>query len=295
MENKSRLFVYSAIIKALRTKPMKFNDLLSKVETETEIHDEFVSFSQRTFQRYIKDIDSLFSIEIKCNGYNEYYIESQENFGSFDSRLFEHFNVFSAMSQLKKIDQTVFTENRCQQGSENMFAMVHAILNNLKVSFVHQKYWETGSTNRTVNPYALKESMGRWYLVAQDGSGKFKTFGLDRITDFVCEKRTFKRENIDLEKMFEACYGIINPDDEPIVEVKLAFDNLKASYLHSYPLHRSQKQVDKDDKQTIFTYQLRITHDLIMAVLSHGCEVRVLSPQGLKNEVQDIARKMLGY
>jgi hypothetical protein len=135
MENKSRLLVYSTIIKALRNKPMKFQDLLQKIETETEIHDEQVSFSQRTFQRYIKDVDSLFSIEIKCNGFNEYYIESQESFGSFDTRLFEYFNVFSAMSQLKKIDQAVFTEQRCEMGSENMFAMVHSILNKLRVSF----------------------------------------------------------------------------------------------------------------------------------------------------------------
>lgn len=299
MENRQRLLVYSAIIRAVKNKPMTFNELQTKLQKEESLSDGKTDFAQRTFQRYLKDINDLFGIEIKANGHNQYVIISEGEYTHFDNRLFEYFNIFSAMSQLKKINQTVYTEVRCEQGTENMFVMVHAIINTFKISFTHKKYGDGTISRREVKPYAIKESMGRWYLIAVDqaknGEEILKTFGLDRITDVTVEKTSFKRKNIDINEEFEGCYGIINVDWEEIQNVRLAFDSFKANYIKSYPLHSSQKEICSDDKETIFEYDLRITQDLVMAVLSHGKEVRVKTPQRLKDEVQSIAKQMLDY
>jgi predicted DNA-binding transcriptional regulator YafY len=61
-------------------------------------------------------------------------------------------------------------ENRKAAGTENLHELLHAIQNNLQVTFQYQKYWDEKPTLKTVSPYALKEFRNRWYLVGEDTS-----------------------------------------------------------------------------------------------------------------------------
>ena len=55
------------IIKYLKTRPSSFDELYQYLITQQEITGENFDISQRTFQRDIKDIYSIYGLEIKFN------------------------------------------------------------------------------------------------------------------------------------------------------------------------------------------------------------------------------------
>ena len=56
-------------------------------------------------------------------------------------------------------------------------------------------------------------------------------------------------------------------------------------YFRTLPLHHSQKEVETENEYSVFRYYFSPTYDFVQEILSHGCEVEVLFPEHLRNEV----------
>ena len=93
------------------------------------------------------------------------------------------------------------------------------------------------------------------------------------------------------EEFFSTCFGIIVGDEEP-QPIQLKVDAFQANYLHSLPLHHSQKVVEQTKEYTIFSYFLRITYDFRQELLALGDTTEVLYPKGLRKELATICKKM---
>jgi predicted DNA-binding transcriptional regulator YafY len=160
----------------------------------------------------------------------------------------------------------------------------------------HQKFDDDLPSLREVAPYALKESRGRWYLVAKDmADKKIKTFGLDRIIDFLHTARRFDYPpDFDVNRHFRYCFGVINPDNAQPQEIVLAFNAEQGKYIKSYPLHESQEIVADTPAELRVRLQLFVTYDLIQEILSYGNRVKVVSPEALYYEIVNIAGKVSG-
>ena len=88
----------------------------------------------------------------------------------------------NAIHASQEYSEYVFLENRQPKGLEHFSGLFYAIRNKRILKFTHYKYWDETVTVRTVHPLALKESQGRWYLLAVDTKdNRLKTFGLDRM------------------------------------------------------------------------------------------------------------------
>ena len=173
--------------------------------------------------------------------------------------------------------------------------MLHVINKQVQIKFTHQKYWEANSTNRIVEPYALKEFKHRWYLIAKDlKDEKVKTFALDRITDLeITKKKSLGSDNYDVNEHFKNCFGIISPDDTQLQDIILSFDPFQGRYIKSLPLHESQEiLIDTDDELKI-KLKMYITHDFIMELLSFGAKVKVVKPKSLISEIKSTLAKTL--
>ncbi len=293
MENKNYLHRLLFIVKKLRhSGSASFDEINNYIQREFEVRDGIKSISIRTFQRDIKDIFELFNIDIKCNSLNKYYIAEDEHAG-FNNRMLEAFDVFNLLNIGEQIYPYVLFENRCQLGTQHLFGILHAIKNGFVVRFSHKKYYESDFTSREVEPYALKEFKGRWYLLAKDYKGNFlKTFGLDRISDLEITKKKFViPQNFYANQHFENCFGVIVPDDNDDFEpekIILSFTPEQGKYVISYPLHESQKVIQENEKEIRISLLLYITYDLKMELLSFGEKLKVIQPQSLIDEFKQI-------
>lgn len=290
MAKRESFLRYKLIIEKLRNKKQaSFKEISDYLDRESDIHGYDFNISKRTFQRDLNDIRSIFNIDIKCNKSNEYFIEEDID-NEFSSRIMEAFDIFNSFTAANNLSPFVIMDSRRAMGTEHMYGLLHAIKNRLVVSFRHTKYWEDESTQRTIEPYALKESQNRWYVVAKDKKdNKIKTFGLDRISELEIKKEKFtKPANLNINEMFRNCFGIINPKDAKVEEIILSFEPQQGKYIKSYPLHTSQQVLIDNEDELRIKLNLYITDDLIYELLKHSEFLKVISPESLKTSLRNI-------
>lgn len=265
---------------------MAFKELQDYLKMKMEFSDDDLFCSQRTFQRDIKKIESLFGIYIQYNSSTKKYEIVDDAQEEHNERLMEAYDVYNALNISDGLSQHVIVEKRKSLGTENLHGLLHAIRNNFSISFVYEKFSDGDLRKRTVNPAAIKESQNRWYLLAEDQADQIvKSFGLDRISELEISNRKFEPIAYDAEKEYRHSFGVINGVAIEPQKIVLSFTPKEGKYINSLPLHHSQKEVLKDDKEWRFEYFLRPTHDFTMEVLRYGADVKVLEPKSFKNTV----------
>jgi len=281
---------FSLIIKRLERGPATYEQIARYLQDESAIQDKDFNISLRTLQRDIKDIYNQLQIEIvnEKKGDKRYFIKSQPETQEQSQRLLESYQVINAIHAAQDFSAIVFLENRKPKGLEHFYGLLYAIKNKRIVNFQHYKYWDKTITNRTVHPLALKESQGRWYLLAVDTKDhQLKTFGLDRMADIDIAKTKYRETyEYDVKDLFAHSFGIISLDNEKPQTVRLQFSYEQGQYVKTYPLHASQKIIEENDKVLIMELILFITYDLIRELLSYGTELVVISPAKLRNEIK---------
>ena len=293
MPKQTFLSRYALIIKRLEKSPATFQEIANYLEREADIQDKDFTISIRTFQRDIKDIYEQLDIEIvnERKGDKRYFIKERSEDLQRSQRLLDSYQTINAINASQEFHQYVFLETRKPKGLEHFYGLLYAIKSKLILKFNHYKYWDDTLTERKVHPLALKESQGRWYLLAIDTKdAAFKTFGLDRMDEIEITKTKFKEKyDYDFNTMFSNCFGILNVDDAKPQTVQLAFTYQQGQYVKNYPLHHSQKIVKENTKQIIVELSIGITYDFIMEILHFGDEVKVLQPFSLVKEIVKIS------
>ena len=278
---------YLYIVDRLKSVPSNFQDLHKLVMTKLENEDLSANFefSARTFDRDKKDILDLFGILIQYNRKDKVYYIDEDVEDPSVSRMMEAFSIHQALKEGNKIAPSIYLENRKSSGTHLINGILHAIQNNLQITFTHTKFWEMEISKRTVKPIAIKESQHRWYLIAEDNrDDRVKNFGFDRISDLKILDDKFKPIVFNVEKDYQHAFGI--ETYEPAQKVILEFSWQQGNYIKSFPLHASQKIIsDTEDALKIELY-IHPTNDFIMELLKYGSEVKVTEPQQLRNKIK---------
>ncbi|MGH2645220.1 MAG: helix-turn-helix transcriptional regulator, partial [Chitinophagaceae bacterium] len=259
MSNHTTIKRYLTIIRKLQKSPVSFQDLQFHLENESQICGYPLSCSQRTLQRDIIDIESLFDIRIRNDRTrNVYYIEDETD----DNRnipLLELYELQEALHTAGNYSPFVFFENRKPEGLEHFHTLLSAAKGHKELQFDYQKFYQDTVETRIVHPFALKQSHGRWYLIAKDTKdNQIKTFGLDRLTDPKIINRKFDTTIPELKTYFEDCFGIINPPEIKPQKVILLFTNDQGKYIQTYPLHSSQRLTNIDEATGEMTFEMQI-------------------------------------
>ncbi len=288
MSKRDYIIRYLLIVKKLRNSRLAtFKEINDYIQCEFELLDTPRNISLRTFQRDLNEIRTIFNIDIKCNYSNQYYIAEEENSG-FNNRMMESFDIITSLSVGKQLTPHILLEKRCPLGTEHLYGLLHAIRNLHIVRFTYQKYYESEISSREVEPYALKEFKGRWYLLSKDYKDDYiKTFALDRLSDLEISKKKFSFPlAMNPNEHFKNCFGVITSDESGPEKIVLSFEPLQGKYIKSYPLHESQKILVDNETELLIELTLFITHDLIMELLSYGEEVKVVRPDSLINKLK---------
>lgn len=295
MSQKEAVSRYSLIIKKLRKHPASFDEIAGFLSRESEFQDYNFNVSKRTFQRDIIDIRAIYKIDIVYDASLRAYTIDSDDQPEASERILEAFDTFNALNISDRLSGHIHFEKRRPRGTENLYGLLHAIKNQLQIKFTYQKYWEEELTQRTAEPYALKEFKNRWYILASDlKDNRVKSFALDRLTGLEITKRHFQLPGgFDVNEHFRYCFGIISPNEQKPQEVILSFDPHEGKYIKSLPLHESQAILsDTPDKLLIKLY-LVVTHDFVMEILSHGDNVKVIKPENLVSEVKSALNNAL--
>lgn len=283
------------IIHQLSRKRTTFEEIQDFLQFQETISDDRLTCSIRTMQRDIQEILSDYDIEIKCDrSTNEYFIAHDGREGRSE-RLMETFDLFNAIRVGNSFGNHLIFENRKALGTEHMNGLLHAIRNKVEVNFDYKKFDDGTMSSRTVKPIAIKESRNRWYLLAKESgneAGVVKNFALDRISDLNLSNRKFKEfKDYDVKEEFKYTFGIINGTGEKPQKIVLSFTPQQGRYVKSLPLHHSQTEVFKDDKERRFEYHLAPTHDFKMEILSYGDQAKVREPKSLKKDILEMLQK----
>lgn len=287
---------YFLIIKKLRqSKYASFNEIADYLKFESEIQEYNFNISERTFQRDINDIKSLYGIYIEYDKFKKAYHIDPEFKTEIDNRLFEAYDVYNALKIKEQNKKYMYFEKRQACGTEHLFALLNAIKKRLQLTFSYQKYYNDSAEERNVNPLVLKEFKYRWYLIARDrADNRIKTYALDRMSNLKNLKIKFPEDtDFDMEKIQKYCFGIIFPENEEPQKIILSFEPFQGKYIKSLPLHETQKILIDNDRELRISLNIYPTYDFKMEILSMGETVKVLEPSCFAQEIKETYKTAL--
>lgn len=300
MSKRGYISRYLLILKKLKVKPYStYEELQTYIENQfayLQMQDDTlnIGFSKRTLQRDLKEIRNVFGIDIEYSKANKgYYISQSEKENMNFQRMIEAFDMFNSLNLAQDLTPFIHLEKRRPQGTENLYGLLHAIKNKLKIKFTYQKFWEEEVSKRLVEPYALKEFKNRWYILAKDSKDNIiKSFALDRLTNLEITTQHYQYpDNYSIEQNYRYCFGIISPNGSDPQDIILSFDPFQGKYIKTLPLHETQEVLLDNDQETRIKLKLCLTHDLFMELLSFGDNMKVIEPKKLSDEIKEAHKK----
>jgi predicted DNA-binding transcriptional regulator YafY len=257
--------------------------------------------TERTMQRDLKTIREMCFIDIKYSRlHNGYFIdkESERDFNEW-MQLFELFNRANVINEVLiktpgTIDYIDFDQSVSIHQEQLFPSVLNAIIERRKIKFTYQRFWEEESSLIELEPQLLKEYLNRWYVVGTNKAGEFRSYGLERITEFQLLATTFKPKVKNPKKLFYDVIGLYSENEKE--QVVLSYQPFQGKYIKSQPLHSSQKILVDNDSELRIEIQVCPNYELEEQLLKQGERVTVLEPQWLRENIKKrINDSLLNY
>jgi hypothetical protein len=246
----------------------------------------------RTFHNHRAKIEELFDINIECNGYNEYYIATDMDNG-LRKWLLNTFAVNNLIHESYSLKDRILFE-KIPSGELFLTTIIEAIRDGVALKFHYKPFWNSEIRDIEINPYCIKIFKQRWYIIGYNAYKQdIRIYSLDRIQSITTTNTKFKLpKSFKADIYFENAFGIfVSSEIKPCV-VKLKVFGNRVDYLKTLPLHHSQKEVESNEKYSVFQYYIAPTKDFMQEILSHGNDIEVLSPESFRNEIAETINKM---
>ncbi len=254
--------------------------------------------TERTMQRDLKTIREMCFIDIKYSRlHNGYFIdkESERDFNEW-MQLFELFNRANVINEVLiktpgTIDYIDFDQSVSIHQEQLFPSVLNAIIERRKINFTYQRFWEDEPIQIELEPQLLKEYLNRWYVVGTNEAGEFRSYGLERVTEFQILASTFKPKVKNPKKLFYNVIGLYSENE--LEQIVLSYQPFQGKYIKSQPLHSSQKILIDNDSELRIEITVCPNFELEEQILKQGERVRVLEPQWLRNSILDRIRRTL--
>ena len=256
-------------------------------------------YSRRTFNNHRRDVEEVFGIYIECNrSTNCYFIEYSADVADENAESAWLINTFSVNNILRtgkeRLSGRVSVEN-IPSGHHHLTTVMEAMTDCHEMIIEYKKYSSTSSERLTIRPYAVKESLKRWYIIAYcvEREG-LRIYGLDRVQNLEISGNTFKMPgNFDVDELFATSFGIYLPSGKG-ERITFRTTSKEAAYIRDLPLHSTQTEESKDGEHVIFSIFVsardnngRIHNDMLMEFCKYGSSIEILSPQDIRNAVAE--------
>jgi hypothetical protein len=258
---------------------------------ELWVKDEVIggnALNRKLFMRHKDAILNMFGIIIECDlehGY-KYFISNPEviNDDTIEGWMLSTLTVNTILSDSASLRNRILLES-VPAGEEYLQTIILALKTNRRLTITYQRFGYE-SYEKTVSPYALKLFHQRWYILTYTGR-HMATYALDRMLSVEISDETFEMpEDFSPEGYFAEYYGITT-DDTPMAHVVIRAYGHVPNYLRTLPLHASQKEMERTDEYTDFSYDIRPSVDFVLALISYSDGIEVLEPIELRQKIHD--------
>lgn len=264
----------------------------------SSVNDEEKELATRTFANHIASIADIFGIDIVCDRRtNTYRIENEEDLRGTGIRtwMLDALTLNSLLNESASMRDRIIFED-VPSSHKFLTDIIRAIRDERMLEVNYQGFTMEVSRDFLLEPYCLKEYKRRWYLFARDHNGGYKephSFALDRMNSVTISEKLFKvRKSFDARDFFSTRYGVLQYDDAKPAHIKIKTTAHQANYFRTLPLHESQKEIERKEDDSIFTFHLIPNWDFIHDLLYYGDAVEVLEPMELKKSFEDITRNL---
>jgi predicted DNA-binding transcriptional regulator YafY len=295
MKNSIHIIRFILIIRYVKHHPYcKLKEIIEYLDFQFSERgfDQKLGLSERNIRRDFDEIRNTFGVSIDYNRRMEkgYYIPKNEVADSTVEDLLACVDILQ-IGLDTGLPEYIIPEKRRSRGTEHLMPIKKAITDSQIISFSYHKFYPDTIETKTVRPYLLKESRGRWYLLGLDEQLKPKSYGLDRIVQLDRTDRKFQRDGeIDWAEMYQNSFAMFT--DAPVEEVVLSYDERDGNYIEAMPIHASQSITRQDDR-VIVRLSIRITLDFIMELMSRSWSLKVIAPLHLKQRMQEIYKEAM--
>jgi predicted DNA-binding transcriptional regulator YafY len=182
-----------------------------------------------------------------------------------------------------------FEQNVDLKGLNYFGELFNAILQKKVLKIKYKSFRSDQIIEHTIHPYYLKQYNNRWFLFGKNKEYQGITnLALDRIEDEILPvNQTYIENNeIDFEEYFEDIIGVTKPFGKQVEKVKLWFSPVQAPYIHTKPLHGTQKEKWDESGLTI-NIEVIPNVELEQLILRYGENCKVLEPEELNNKIQE--------
>lgn len=251
-------------------------------------------YARRTFNNHREAVEELFDIRIRCNrSTSRYFISGAADMEDSDASAAWLINTFTVNEMLslsrERLSGRVSVED-IPSGQRYLTAIIGAMTENSELKIAYRKYTSDEVSEYTLQPYAVKESARRWYLVAWCHEREaVRVYGLDRIVNLEHTGRQFRMpQDFDVDALFATNFGVYLSSERP-VEIVFKASVKEAGYLRDLPIHPSQKETGNDGERITFSIFVRPNESLLMELFRLGSRIEVVSPDPIREKLMSEA------
>lgn len=324
--NKNASFRYRVIDQCLGQKYKRhtLEDLISEVSHE--LREQFgltQGVSKRTIQSDLQIMRSLpprgFGAEIICEAGEYFYLDPSYSIlnaplnkidinalneisillGQF--KMLPHFELLNQMlvklkgfseRQTYERDMISLEINQPVTGMEFLPFVFEAVINRIQLKIIYKPFKEE-VMSLIVHPFLLKEYNNRWYLLSQtDHREGLSLLALDRMLEIQQIEGQAMVCPIDTNTYYNKVVGVTIPEHATIEEVHFSISEDRLPYLQTKPVHSTQ-QIEMLEEKVVVKLQVIINKELKAELLSLSPDIKVLQPQHLVSEMQELFQQSL--
>ena len=112
---------------------------------------------------------------------------------------------------------------------------------------------------------------------------------MGRFCSFNVLEQTFERnEDCFPKDQFSNSFGIWDDENLPIEHIVFSVSQQEWRFMKTYPIHHTQAIIEETPDRVTLSIDVRITHDLMMDLLSRAHSLRIIEPATLKEDYRRI-------
>lgn len=253
-------------------------------------------YARRSFNNHREAIEEIFNIRIECDrSTKKYFIRYSDDVSDENAASAWLVNTFTVNNMLslgkERLSGRVSVED-IPSGHKYLAEVMDAMLENREIVIGYRKYTGSNISEYTLRPYAVKENLRRWYIVAFCiERQQLRVYGMDRITEMKSTENRFSMPpDFDVDALFATSFGVYLPSGKP-EKIIFRTSGKEARYISDLPLHRSQKIISSDGDSVTFSIFACPDESLVMELFRLSPRIEVLSPEDIR---QEIARRAAG-
>ena len=175
------------------------------------------------------------------------------------------------------------------RGFEHFDLLYSACRDRVPISFVHYSYRRREFKALIIHPVLLKEFNNHWYVIGfSEAHQALRTFGLDRVKAPEPIYKVFQDTSSDvIDAYLNNVYGVYPLPNCTKEKITLHANAMITNYFRAQKIHESQHVEMQSRGDSIITFELIPSMELVSLILSYGKQIRVLEPAHLAKTVKE--------